>query len=124
MGNILIYVGSLLIFIWGAAHLFPTKSVVKGFGSISEDNRNIILMEWIVEGVALVFAAMLVGVVTVIDSTNAISIATYVVTAIFLVAMTIISLFTGFRVNLTPFKLCPVVFASSALLISFGWVIN
>ena len=122
-GQILIYVGSLLILIWGIAHLFPTKSVVDGFGSISEDNRNIILMEWIVEGVALVFAAVLVAAVTTIDPADKISIVTYIVTAIFLAIMALISLFTGFRVNFAPFKLCPVVFAASAILITVGWLI-
>ena len=43
----LIYIGSALPIIWGLAHLFPTKSIIKGFGKISFDNRNIIAMEWI-----------------------------------------------------------------------------
>ena len=124
MGQILIYGGSLMILVWGTAHLFPTKSVVKGFGSISEDNRNVILMEWLVEGVALIFAAVLVAVVTVIDPTNTISIATYIVTAVFLTVMAIVSLFTGFKINFLPFRLCPAVFASSAALISIGWLIS
>ena len=122
MGQALIYLGSLMIFVWGTAHLFPTGSVVKGFGPISEDNRNIILMEWLVEGVALIFAAVLVVVVTMIDPTSTISIAAYVVTAAFLVVMAIVSLLTGFRVNFLPFRLCPAIFASSAALISIGWL--
>ncbi len=43
--EILLYIAGALTFSWGVAHLFPTKSVVKGFGDISEDNRKIILME-------------------------------------------------------------------------------
>lgn len=123
MGQILIYVGSLLILVWGTAHLFPTRSVVAGFGSISEDNKNIILMEWMVEGVALIFAAVLVASVTIIDPTNMISIAAYIVTAVFLAVMAIVSLFTGFKIRFLPFRLCPAVFASSAALISSGWLI-
>jgi hypothetical protein len=49
------------------AHLFPTKSVVRGFGDISQDNKNIIAMEWLVEGVALIFVGVLVVIITVID---------------------------------------------------------
>jgi hypothetical protein len=35
MDLILLYLGSGLTVIWGVAHLFPTKSVVQGFGEIS-----------------------------------------------------------------------------------------
>ena len=38
-GTVLVYSGSIIILIWGAAHLFPTIAIVRGFGSISEDNR-------------------------------------------------------------------------------------
>jgi len=33
--------------VWGIAHLFPTKSVVEGFGEISDDNKKIVTMEWL-----------------------------------------------------------------------------
>lgn len=46
-GKILIYLGALLPFIWGVAHLFPTKSVVRGFGDISQDNK------WVVSGLRI-----------------------------------------------------------------------
>ncbi len=35
LNQILLYIGSLLTLLWGIAHLFPTKSVIKGFGNIS-----------------------------------------------------------------------------------------
>ena len=54
-GHILIIIGAAITIVWGVAHLFPTKSVVKGFGDITADNKNIIAMEWIVEGVSLIF---------------------------------------------------------------------
>lgn len=34
----LLYLGALLLFIWGIAHLVPTRSVLLGFGTISIDN--------------------------------------------------------------------------------------
>ena len=46
--------------LWGIAHLFATRAVVKGFGEISKDNKKIITMEWIVEGVSLIFIGTLV----------------------------------------------------------------
>jgi len=61
---VLLVLGSLVITVWGIAHLFPTKSIVKGVGSISLDNRRIITMEWIVEGLTLCFIGVLVLLVT------------------------------------------------------------
>ena len=53
--ELLIFIGSALPLLWGVSHLFPTKNVVQDFGDISADNKNIIAMEWITEGVALIF---------------------------------------------------------------------
>lgn len=55
IGQILAYIGAAFVAFWGISHLFPTKNVVAGFGEISEDNRHIITMEWITEGLALIF---------------------------------------------------------------------
>ncbi len=66
--DILLYIGSAIIFIWGIAHIIPTKSVVKGFGEISEDNSKIITMEWAAEGITLSFIGLLVFLVTAIGS--------------------------------------------------------
>jgi hypothetical protein len=62
--QVLLYLGSVLPLGWGIAHLFPTKSVVKGFGDISTDNRRIITMEWIIEGASLIFIGVVVSSVT------------------------------------------------------------
>lgn len=117
----LIYIGATLPFLWGAAHLFPTKSIIKGFGDISADNRNIITMEWIIEGVALIFIGSLVLIVTVIESNSIVSTAVYLTSSVCLVILAVISLFTGFRINFIPFRLCPIIFTSSAVLITLGW---
>jgi hypothetical protein len=121
IGQILLYISGLLTIIWGTAHLFPAKSVVQGFGNISQDNKNIITMEWLVEGVALIFIGILIVFITSIDPKTIISTVTYFSTAIFLFIMAIISFFTGFKVNFLPYKLCPVIFTFSALLIIIGW---
>jgi hypothetical protein len=72
-GAVLSYLGSFLVFGWGVAHLFPTADVVHGFGEISPDNRRIITMEWIIEGVALVFIGVLVAFVTYLDSGSSVA---------------------------------------------------
>ena len=117
---ILLYGGAALTAIWGIAHLFPTKSVVKGFGKLSADNRNIITMEWIVEGTFLIFLGILVVAVTFLDAGGMISTVVYLLTVIVLMVMAMVSLFTGFNVNFLPFKLCPFIFAASAVLIFIG----
>ncbi len=120
MDLILLYLGSGLTVIWGVAHLFPTKSVVHGFGEISIDNKRIITMEWIIEGLSLIFIGVLVARVTVIDSSNVVSTAVYLISVIMLLVMAVLSLFTGFKISFLPFKLCPIIFTTSAVLILIG----
>jgi hypothetical protein len=117
---VLLYVGAALTSFWGIAHLFPTKSVVEGFGEITLDNRHIITMEWIVEGVSLIFMGLLVAAVTFIEPLSVVSIVVYGLTIMGLVALAMVSVFTGFKVNFTPFKLCPFIFTGSAALIFVG----
>lgn len=120
---VLLYLGAALNVLWGIAHLFPTRSVVKGFGDISLDNQHIITMEWIVEGVSLIFIGVLVALVTVIDPASIVSKAVYLVSALALIVLASVSLFTGFKVNFLPFKLCPVIFTVSAVLILLGSIL-
>ena len=119
--QILLYIGGALPFLWGISHLFPTASVVKGFGNISADNKNIITMEWITEGVALIFIGIIVAGVTFIGADNCVSEFIYIASAAMLIVLTAVSLFTGYKVNFFPFKLCPFLFTLSSLLIIIGY---
>jgi predicted RND superfamily exporter protein len=118
---LLLYIGAVITFLWGVAHLFPTKNVVKGFGDISADNKNIITMEWIIEGAALIFMGIIIAGVTIIGEVNNVTTFVYVSSSVFLIVLAIISLFTGFKVKFLPFKLCPVLFTLSAVLILIGY---
>jgi hypothetical protein len=118
--HILLYIGSAIPVIWGVAHLFPTKSVVQGFGDISIDNKRIITMEWIIEGIALIFIGVLVGAVTMVDAANMVSTVVYSTSICALLVLALVSLFTGFRINFLPFRLCPFIFTASAVLIFLG----
>ena len=120
MQIVLLYLGAALTALWGIMHLFPTKGVVAGFGEISDDNRHIITMEWIVEGVSLIFIGVLVAVVTAIDPEAAVSAAVYIISAIGLLVLALVSLLTGFRVSLFWFKLCPFILTASAVLMLAG----
>jgi hypothetical protein len=115
-----LHIGAALTIVWGIAHLFPTKSVVRGFGDIGIDNKRIIAMEWITEGVALMFIGVLVGAVTFVDPNSEVSAVVYAVSACGLLALALVSLFTGFRISFLPFRLCPFIFTASALLIFIG----
>ena len=123
MDLIFLYLGSGLTIIWGVAHIVPTKSVVQGFGDISIDNKRIVAMEWITEGFALIFIGVLVATVTAVDPSNPVSTAVYLISVIMLVAMALLSLFTGFKISFLPFKLCPFIFTASAVLILIGGLV-
>ena len=120
INQVLIYLGSAFTALWGIAHLFPTKSVVSGFGEISVDNKRIVTMEWIVEGIALIFIGSTNAIVTFIDYASLISHVMYFSSVGVLVALGLVSLFTGFKISFLPFKLCPVIFFTSAALILLG----
>lgn len=119
--KILILIGGFLTALWGIAHLFPTKNVIKGFGDISVDNARIITMEWVNEGFTLIFIGLLAIVVTLIsDSKNKVARMVYWLCFIMLEAMAVLSLLTGFQINFLPFQICPVIFTVSGLLILQG----
>lgn len=123
INQVFYYLGGSITFVWGVAHLFPTKSIVKGFGNISIDNKHIITMEWIIEGIALMFIGIIVIGVTIVDSTSNVSLFIYFSSILALLILTIVSLYTGYKVNFLPFKLCPFLFSSSAILIFVGYVL-
>jgi hypothetical protein len=117
---VLLYIAAAMTCVWGIAHLFATKGVIAGFGDLSADNRRIITMEWIVEGVALISIALFVAIATVVQPGSAVSSAVYAVALGTLVVLAVVSLFTGFKVAFLPFRLCPVIFGVSAALIAWG----
>jgi len=119
-GAILIYVGGFFLLSWGTAHLLATRNVIRGFGEISPDNQRIIAMEWITEGVALIFIGLLVSAVTYLDRTCLALKVVYWSSFAVLNAMSIVSLFTGFKNAFVAFKLCPLIFTSASTLIVLG----
>ena len=116
----LLYIAAVLTGVWGIAHLFATRGAVAGFGELSADNRRVITMEWIVEGVALLSLGALVAAVTAVDTAAAVSLAAYAVAVATLLVLALVSLATGFRVAFLPFRLCPFIFTLSAVLIALG----
>ena len=61
MGSL--YLGAAIVVVWGIAHIVPTKAVVRNFGPISQDNRRTVTMEWVAEGLALIFIGLIILIV-------------------------------------------------------------
>lgn len=121
---ILLYVGAIVIMLWGIAHIVATKPIVSGFGSISEDNRRIITMESIAEGLTLCFIGVLVLLVLSLGgSKNQTSVIVYLACAVMLIAMAILTAVTGARTSILPYKICPGVKAVVAILFFLGAVL-
>ena len=78
ISNTLLYAGSIVITLWGIFHIVSTNSVVEGSGSISEENKLIIIMEWAAEGLALCFIGLLGLSITILRGAhNSVSIIVY-----------------------------------------------
>ncbi len=119
--NLLLYVGSILIVVWGIAHIIPTQPVVAGFGSLSLDNKRIITMEWVAEGLALSFIGVLTLLVTLQASPHdAVATLVYRACAVMLVVMAGWTLATGSRTPSIPIKICPFVKTTAAVLLVLG----
>ncbi|MDH4209866.1 MAG: hypothetical protein OEV79_00235 [candidate division WOR-3 bacterium] len=107
---VLLYLGSGIIALWGIAHLIPTVSIVRGFGVISRDNRLVITMDWIAEGLTLIFIGFLIFFMTLIAGPGTAG-ARVVYRLCFgmLVTLSILSFFTDTRTSILPMKICPFV---------------
>lgn len=120
INDILLYTGSVVIFLWGIAHIIPTKSIVRGFGEISEDNKRIITMESIAEGITLCFVGVLVFIATLLSAPQGL----YVISAaVFLLIMGVLTALTGARTSVLPYKICVVVKSVVAVLFLLGVVL-
>ena len=110
MNETLLYIGSIVIILWGIAHIIPTKAIVNGFGEISEDNRKVLTMELIAEGLTLIFLGVLPLLVTlsvgVQDRTAGI---VYLACAVMLLVMAVLTGMTGARTPTIWYKLCPAI---------------
>ncbi len=124
MVDTLALVAAGIVFLWGVSHIIPTRQVVAGFGDISEDNRRIITMEWVAEGLSFMFVAVLI--VAVAWSSNTLEAAedlVYRVSSGFLITIGVWTAMTGARTGVIWFKACPVVMSvSSGLLITASFL--
>jgi hypothetical protein len=123
--KILLYVGSIVIILWGVSHIIPTKSVVEGFGSITDENQLLITMEWVAEGLTLCFIGILVLYVTLrAGSVNPVSVIVYRASALMLLVMAAWTGLTGARTSIIPIKICPIVKTVVAILFIVASVLS
>jgi hypothetical protein len=113
--------GSLIPVIWGLAHIIPTRAVVSGFGPISLDNQRILTMEWVAEGITLVFLGVLSSTVLLaLGPSDGAARLVLRASAAMLLVMAAWTALTGARTSLSPIKLCPVVKSLAAACLLFG----
>ncbi|MFW9993987.1 MAG: hypothetical protein ACFFD4_18225 [Candidatus Odinarchaeota archaeon] len=124
VNDIMLYLGSIALVFWGTFHILPVKSIVKGYGDTSEDNKHIITMEWIAGGLGIIFLGALVGLTTLLGgSEEPVSILVYWLSGTMLVILTGLHLLTGFRTSIIPMKICPAILGSAAVLILLATVL-
>jgi hypothetical protein len=118
MSDILAYVAGAIALAWGVAHLMPTPRVVAGDEPLTADNRQILTMEWVAEGLTLVFLGVLIVVVTTSGSpSDAVRTAVTGLTAGMLLVMAGLTAATGARTRVVFFRICPIVKTAAAVLL-------
>ena len=124
MANILVYVSGTALILWGVAHLVPTRQIVSSFGAISTDNRRILTMEWIAEGIVHISLGAIVICVASLAGPNGFTAdLVYRGFAALLVAIAVLTTFTGARAPVIWFKICPFVLVGAAtLLLVRSWI--
>jgi hypothetical protein len=121
LSTTLMIFGAAILFVWGVAHIVPTRSVVAGFGPLSNANRINITMEWVAEGLALAFLGLLAALVTA-NGGASVPAGRAVVWGIigFCVVMGAWTFIVGRRSSIAPIRLCPLVLAAAAGLLAAG----
>ncbi len=109
---------SLVVIIWGVAHVVPTRAVVRSFGPISADSTRIITMEWVAEGLALTSIGVLTLVLALgVGSGDPTAILVYRCAAAALLVFALWTLYAGFKTAIIPIKICPLVLSTAAALL-------
>lgn len=118
MAALLAYLAGAIVAFWGVAHAVPTRQVLAGFAPITTNNRRIVLQEWLAEAFTMWGIAAMVIVVTAVGETGASSrVWVYRIAAGLLIALATLTALTGARTPVVWFKICPVLLASSAVLL-------
>jgi hypothetical protein len=121
MDQILIPMAGGIVVLWGFAHIVPTREVIRSMGPMEPTNRRIVAMEWVAEGMALMFIGALALVAWAMAPAG-LMLATVVLTlcAAMLAIMAAWTAIVGFATKVLPIRLCPFVLTAAAALILIG----
>ena len=102
---VVLSVACVLMVSWSVGIFVATRCLVGGFGDTLPDNRRIITMEWIGEGVALISIAAFVAAATILDATSVVALGVYLVAMAGLIVLAVVALLTTFRIAFLPHRL-------------------
>jgi hypothetical protein len=118
MATMLASIAAALVALWGLAHAIPTSQVLAGFNPITQDNRRVVLQEWLAEAFTMWGLAGIIASVTIIDGAEShASQWVYRVVATLLIALAVLTGLTGARTPVIWFKICPALLTFSAVLL-------
>jgi len=124
LGPLLNYLASAVIIGWGVAHIVPTREVVKSLGEAAIDSRRIMEIEWVAEGLALVFIGLSTFVLTVAAGlADPVAVLVYRMNAAALIVFAVWTYLAGFKTDVLPVKLCPAVLSTAAGLIVIATIV-
>ena len=107
LAKVLLVMASAVVALWGIMHIAKTRAVVAGFEPLTDDNRHVLRMEWIIEGVALTFvSALVLGATFILGVQTPGAKFVYIMSVTFLLVLALVSLFTGAKASPLPYKLC------------------
>lgn len=124
LGNLLVVAAGATLIAWGGAHIAPTRAVVRSVPALSLDDRRILTMEWVAEGLALIFAGALALVVTASAGADD-PLARRVLWSVagLLVVMAAWTAVTGGRTSIVAIRVCPLVKTACAALLVAGTLV-
>ena len=111
------YLAASLVGLRGVSHVIPTRQVVAGFEPTAADNHRIIVQEWLAEAFTMWGLAALVIAVTAIAGRQDLTSWVYRIVAALLMALAVLTALTGARTRIVWFKVCPVLLATTAVLL-------
>jgi hypothetical protein len=124
INEILLYIGSGLLIIWGIVHLIPAAKVDSSFGSVPEVRRKLIKMEVIAGGLFLCFIGVLVALITIfVGAKGEAPFIVYVACAAMLFVLAVLNMFTIARGSLLAHRIYPAVNIVAAILFILGGTI-
>jgi hypothetical protein len=118
VGTALAYVTAFVVALWGVAHAVPTRQVLAGFEPITQDNRRVLLQEWLAESFTMWgIAGVVIAATAASGDATEVRAWVYRTAAGLLIALAALTALTGGRTQVIWFKICPVVQTSSAVLL-------